>query len=345
MSDSYLASSGDIVLADGGQVYVADGFGGEDDQTPAVSVFNAESGELIWQRTDLTGGSVDDVFLQAIAGSRLIVNGQYHSITAVDSENGSTLWSVSLPENYGAVRSSVRGEVLILSAEAPREGDVRPPIVYALDLEDGTVIWETSLAEGTDLQWHRPPIARGLVFVSSTLSHPGSATGNKVHAIDIATGDVRWDIDLGGGQGFSFYPALVSGDLLILYSPEGATIPVDLSTGTEAWLQPGIFPLAIGLDGSIYAGGDGVVVLSHEDGQPTPLVRPANLGLAIELGVVQDNLLVMNGRLGAIGFDLATEELAWRLGTPDVVAPPAITSDIIAMPIGDPRGIAVFEVP
>jgi outer membrane protein assembly factor BamB len=345
MSDATLASSGYIVLADEERVYVADGFGEGNDPTRAVSAFEATNGELLWQRTDLTPDLADDVFLQVLTGRRLVVNAQYHTVTAVNAITGESLWTFSLPNNYGAVRSTARGDVLFVTTEAPREGDVRPPVVYALDLDNGTVIWETALAEGTDLQWHNPPIAQGLVFVSSTLSHPGSATGNKVHALDIETGEVRWVVDLGGEQGFSFYPALVSGDLLVLFSPVGSTLALDISDGTQVWTQPGTFPLAIGLNGAIYATDDGIVQLSHADGEARTLIEPRDLGMPIEGGTVQDNVLIMTGRLGAIGFDLTNEVLTWRVEMQPAAAPLAITDRIIATPTGNPRGVAVFSIP
>ena len=65
----------------------------------------------------------------------------------------------------------------------------------------------------------------------------------------------------------------------------------------------------------------------------------------MEGGVVQDNVLILTGGFGATGFDLANEELLWRLDMPTVVAPLAITPEIIAMPTGTPRGVAVFQIP
>lgn len=61
-------------------------------------------------------------------------------MTAVESSTGDTIWSFELPEGDGAVRSVVVDDSLVVGTEAPREGDVRPPIVYSLDLADGSLL-------------------------------------------------------------------------------------------------------------------------------------------------------------------------------------------------------------
>lgn len=345
MSDATLASSGNIVLADD-RVYVADGFGaGRDGEHRRVSALDALSGEVVWQRDDLTGEqSVDDVFLQALVGDTLVVNGQYDTVTAVASSTGDTIWSFRLPEGYGAVRSAVSEDVLLVGTEAPREGDVRPPIVYALDVANGSTLWSATLAEGTDLQWHSPPLADGLVFVSSTLSHPGSASGNMIHAVDVSTGELRWVAELGGDQLFHFYPALVIGELLVSWSPEGAAIAHRVSDGSMAWARAGVIPMAVDASGSVYGYADGIVELDLSDGLPTPIAGSDAVGVVADAATVRDDdLIILTGRLGASGVDLRTGDQVWRLDTPVVVAPAAVTSNSIVLPIDS--GVAVFDIP
>ena len=345
MSDSYLASSGNIVLADDDRVYVADGFGGDQDPEYRVTAFDAMTGELVWQRNDLTGAaSVDDVFLQSLVGGTLVVNGQYDSLTAVESATGNILWSFGFPGGYGAVRSAVVGDALLVGTEAPREGDVRPPIIYALDLENGSLLWETALAEGTDLQWHGPPVAERLAFVSSTLSHPNSASGNMIHAVDVSSGEVRWVADLGGNQGFHFHPALISGELLVSWSPDGSAIAHRIFDGSRAWVQPDVIPMAVDANGGIYAYAGGIVEMDPTDGTPTPVVGSDALGMPVDGMVLQDgDQLILTGRFGARGLHLPGGEQVWRIDTPAVVSPPTITSSFIVVAIDS--GVAVFDIP
>jgi len=344
MSSATLASSGDIVLADDERVYVADGFGIGPHPEYRVSAFDAVTGELVWQRDDLTTtDSVDDVFLQTLVGDTLIVNGQYDSVTAVESSSGDTIWSFELPEGYGAVRSVVVDDVVIVGTEAPRESDVRPPIVYALDLADGSPLWETPLADGMDLQWSSPPVADGLVFVSSTLSHPNSASGNTIHALDVSSGEVRWVADLGGDQGFHFYPALISGDHLVSMSPDGSAIALWVGDGSETWIQPDAIPMAVDPDGTIYAYAQGVVQLDPVDGSAIPVAGADVLAMNVEGIVINDDQLIVTGRSGAIGIQLPDGQEAWRINAPEGVAPAAVSSSLLV--IAFDTGVAVFDLP
>lgn len=344
MSSATLASSGDIVLADDVRVYVADGFGIGPHPEYRVSAFDAVTGQLVWQRDDLTTtDSVDDVFLQALVGNTLVVNGQYDSVTAVESSSADTIWSFELQEGYGAVRSVVVDDSLVVGTEAPREGDVRPPIVYALDLADGSLLWETALAEGTDLQWSSPPVTGDLLFVSSTLSHPKSASGNMIHALNVSSGEVRWIADLGGDQGFHFYPALISGDLLVSMSPDGSAVARPIDDGSEAWVRPDAIPMAVDPDGTIYAYAQGVVELDPVDGSVTPIVGADALAMSVEGIVIYDDQLIVTGRSGAIGIQLPDGQEAWRINAPEGVAPAAVSSNLLVIAID--TGVAVFDLP
>jgi outer membrane protein assembly factor BamB len=331
-------------MADSDRLYVADGFG--DGQSPnRVSAFDVRTGELLWDLKDLQGVDEDDVFLQALADDVLVVNGQDRTITAVNAETGATLWSLALPVEYGTKRSSIKDGVLYSSTDTSSEGDTQPPIVYAFDLEDGTLLWETSLAEGTDAQWHKPPIEEGVIYVSSTLSHPGSASGNMVHALEVASGEILWATDIGGEQGFSFHPAFNSGEYLITYSPEGATVALRTSDGSVVWEVPGTFPIAVDSDGSIYGGGDGVLILDSDDGGTMTLLDGDEVGFDVTGGLVQGEQLILTGDTGAIGYDLSAEVIVWRIQTPMASAPPAVTPEVIAVPIGTPREVSVFAFP
>lgn len=344
MSNGTLASGGDVVLADEDRVYVADGFGGAQDGETRVSVFDAATGDLVWQRDDLTTEVWDPVFLQALVGDILVVNGQYDSVTAVDTAEGEVLWSFRLPEGYGAVRSAVVEDVLLVGTEAPREGDIRPPIVYALNLADGSLLWETPLAEGTDLQWHPPPVANRVAFVSSTLSHPDSASGNMIHAVDVSTGEVRWIAELGGDQGFHFYPALISGELLVSWSPDGSTIAHRVADGSEVWTQSDSIPMAVNSDWNIYAYAEGIVELDRDDGTPTPIVGSDAIDMSVDGIVTHDfDRLILTGRFGTRGLHLPSGELFWGIDTPAAVAPSAVTSRLMVVAIDS--GVAVFDIP
>lgn len=235
-------------------------------------------------------------------------------------------------------------DVLLVGTEAPREGDIRPPIVYALNLADGSLLWETALAEGTDLQWHSPPIADGLALISSTLSHPRSASGNMIHAVDVSTGEVRWVAELGGDQGFHFYPALISGELLVSWLPDGSAIAHRIADGFEVWIQPDVIPMAVDADGTVYAYANGIVELDPVDGTSTAVVGADALDMTVDGIVIHDHdRLILTGRSGVRGVDRSSGEQVWRIDTPVAVAPSAVTPSLIVVAIDS--GVAVFDIP
>ena len=342
MTSVFLATNGRIVLADSERVYVADGFGGQIGFR-RVTAFTADTGEIVWQRSDLTGK--DNVFLQAIVDETLIVNGQFDTVTSVDSATGNSHWTFALPQGYGAVGSVAVGEVLVVTAEAPSEGDIRPPLVYGLNLADGTKLWETPLVEGTDLQWHSPPVADGVVIVTSTLSHPGSASGNMVHAVETSSGKIRWVGDLGGVQGFFVSATLVTDDLAIVRTPEGGIAALRLSNGAEVWRHEGATPLAIGNDGDVYAVGEGILILDSATGAETQLVDPQQWdGFPIEAAIIQDEQLITTGRAGVGGYDLQTGQPIWHWYPGSAVDLAAVTKEFVAVPTGEPA-VTVIDIP
>ncbi len=345
MSGAFLAESR-IVFADTHRVYVASGYGAVGEDFYAITALDVGSGEVFWQREDLAGNPVDDVFLQGIFGNTLVVSGQYHTLTAVDSATGETLWSFDVPEGYGAVGSVAVDDQLIVTAQAPGEGDIRPPLVYALDLNTGAAIWATSLAEGTDLQWRAPAASGGFVVVSSTLSHPGSATGNMVHAVDVSSGEIRWSSDLGGEQGFHTSPTLISGGQVLVRGPNGM-VAFDLQDGNELWRQGGLAPLALRPDGSAIAvEGEGLVVVDPNTGDHLPFVIARYLEDFPWEGVaVRGDQLITTSRTGVKGYDLQTGELLWLWNAPSpIVDVPAMTEEFVVAPTED-RAVSLIQIP
>jgi outer membrane protein assembly factor BamB len=165
-----------------------------------------------------------------------------------------------------------------------------------------------------------------------------------IHAVDVSSGEVRWVADLGGNQGFHFHPALVSGELLVSWSPDGSAIANRITDGSQAWVQPDVIPMAVDANGSIYAYADGVVEMDSTDGTPTPVVGSDAVGMTVDGMVPHDgDQLILTGRFGARGFHLPSGEQVWRIDTPAIVSPPAITSSFIVVAVDS--GVATFDIP
>jgi outer membrane protein assembly factor BamB len=320
MSGSYLASNGELALMDSERVYVADGFGGSGDRYH-VTALSIESGETVWRRSDLTAPNVvDDVFLQALSADLLIVNGQYGNVSAVDAATGTTMWSFPLPDRYGAVRSTITGDDLIVITSAPMEGDLRPPIVYSLDLYTGDQQWSTELTESTQAQWHSPPVSDGLVFVTSTQSYLDDGPANVVHALDIDSGEIIWSVDLGGTQGFHFSPAVIAGDLLVVRSQgDPIEMPTDISAlhvtdGFQEWTYPGANLLAMTPDGDLVAHDGGIILIDPTSGEMLERLLPATEleDFQIDTATLSEGVLILSGWQGVRGYDLQTGERVFR---------------------------------
>lgn len=340
MDAAYVASSGRIVVANEDVVFIANGF--SSDASRRISAVSADSGAIIWQRDDIVA---DDSFLQAVAGDLLFVNGQFDTIVAVSVATGESVWSFQLPERYGLVSSVVDGDQIIIAAEAPMEGDTRAPLIFALDLQDGSERWSTSLGEGTDLQWESPPVADGLVLVAATPSHPGVG-GNTLDTLDTSTGEVKWVFDAGGEQGFHTYPVLVDGDVVALWSPEDVLIGLDVTTGGELWRLPGSQPLLNGPDGSIYTTGSGGLQRVDIGSGTATVVSESVAGFPISSAIsVDDRQLVVAGRLGMRGIDTETGEVLWHWSEKHLVDGRIVTAGgLIIAPTSD-GGVVAVRIP
>jgi outer membrane protein assembly factor BamB len=280
-----------------------------------------------------------------LTSDRLVVNGQDRVLAAVDPVTGETVWAFNLPEGYNASGAVASGEVMYIGAHATNEGNIEPPIAYAIDLSDGSVIWESTLTEGTDLQPIAPALSSETVLFSSTLSHPGSAKGNMIHALS-TDGSTLWDLDLGGEQGFKFFPTLIRGDIAIVSGPSGM-LGVSMDDGSTLWVVPGAQPLVQTDDGRALAWVEqGIAEFEWGTGQETMLAevdwaqgvyRP-NGGL-----LVNDQLVVSDGR-NLLGYSVGDGQLLWTWSATGVIVDsPVSVGEAIAVPIGDQNPEAAHQ--
>jgi outer membrane protein assembly factor BamB len=249
MSACCSARSGQLIVPAGDMVYTASGFGtdgtaAETGQCPrctgGITALDRDTGEVRWS-TQLG----QDAWLQGVAGDTVIANTQRDHIVGLHAADGAKRWEISLPEHgldgYGAVRSAV---------VAPRSAiglsvwnivdDTRPPVVLGVDTSTGNVAWSTALVEGTQINWGTPPVRDGETVFLSTLGYPGNAEVNNVaHLIELADGDVRWGVDLGGRQGLGIgtNPVIDGSQVHLPAYPDMVT--VDRDDGSRLWDRPG----------------------------------------------------------------------------------------------------------
>jgi hypothetical protein len=150
-----------------------------------------------------------------------------------------------LPEHgldgYGAVRSAVVAPRSAIGLSVWNNvDDTRPPVVLGVDTSTGDVAWSTALVEGTQINWGTPPVRDGETVFLSTLGYPGNADVNNVaHLIELAGGDVRWAVDLGGQQGLGIgtNPVIDGSQVHLPTNPELVTL--DRDDGRRLWDRPG----------------------------------------------------------------------------------------------------------
>ncbi|HJQ90823.1 MAG TPA: PQQ-binding-like beta-propeller repeat protein [Acidimicrobiia bacterium] len=335
-------------------VFVADGWGDFGNGPRTLSALSATTGEVIWQRTDLTSPS-DGLFIQLLTSDLLVVNGQDRTLAAVDSVTGATIWAFNLPEGYNASGAVSSGDVMYIGAHATNEGNIEPPIAYGIDLGDGSVIWESSLAEGTDLQPVAPALSNEAVLFSSTLSHPGSAQGNMIHAVSTDDGSTLWELNLGGEQGFKFFPTLIQGDVAIVSGPTEMH-GVSMIDGTSLWVVPGAQPLAQANDGRAIGWVEqGIAEFDWETGRQT-MIAEVDWAQGVYRpngGVIVGGQLVVSDGRNLLAYSLGDGLLQWTWSAPGVIVDsPIAVGEAIAVPVGnqdddppDQRFVTVLVAP
>jgi hypothetical protein len=337
-----------LLAANDDTVFVADGWGDFGNDPTRLSALSATTGEINWQRTDLIP-SDSGLFIQLLTSDRLVVNGQDRLLAAVDPATGETVWAFNLPEGYNASGAVSSGSVMYMGAHATSEGNIEPPIAYAIDLSDGSVMWVSTLAEGTDLQPVAPALANDTVLFNSTLSHPGSAEGNMIHAVDLDDGSLLWAQNLGGEQRFNFHPTLIRDDIAIVPGPNEA-LGVSLDDGTTLWVVPGAHPLVQTEDGRALGWVEqGLAEFDWETGQPTLLAEVD----WVHRGVIVDGRLVVSDGRNLLAYSLGDGQLHWAWSAPGVIVDsPVAVGKAISVPIGDQDGdppdqrfVIVLEAP
>jgi outer membrane protein assembly factor BamB len=198
-----------------------------------VRAYDARTGRLRWAYG--TGGTA---FVWAVGEGRVIVAPDRGSLIALDLETGREWWRLALSPGQAPEHGTIAGGHLYIGTSFTSEGDLRPPIVYAVDLATGRRRWQAVLEPDADLEWGAPVVEGDLVLVADTPSHQGSAPTSRLHALHADTGRVRWKADLRSReQGFHTERPLVIGGLVLTVTTSGALLAVDAGSGREVWRE------------------------------------------------------------------------------------------------------------
>ena len=296
-------------------VLTATGF----DAAGRVGAYDAASGRRRWWYR--TG---DSAFIRAVSRRLVLAGPERGELVGLDPSTGRRRWRVRLPTGQSTVAATLSGGRAYVGASFTSEGDLRPPVVRALDAATGRLRWRAVLDRGTNLQWGAPLLAGGLVLVATTPTYLDSAKGHALHALDAATGRRRWRAGLHNREpGFHTERPLLHRGLVIVRGA-GSLLAFDPATGRQVWRTrlDGDGPQVLGSAGPLV-----LAVVSHDlvavgagDGRERwrfPL--PADDRQWVALGGGQ--VVALAGGL-VIAVDPATGAELWRSWAGPSAGPP-----------------------
>ena len=148
-----------------------------------------------------------------------------HDVTALDAQNGRTVWSVELEPEYRSNNSSAGG--LAYDSGKLYVGTGFADVI-ALDAKTGGEAWRQRVSGPIR---SAPAVANGQVYVVSI--------DNRIHALSATDGEILWS-QAGLAEAASLLggavPA-VSGDLVLAPFSSGEIYGIQVSSGTPVWAE------------------------------------------------------------------------------------------------------------
>ncbi|MCA9606087.1 MAG: PQQ-binding-like beta-propeller repeat protein, partial [Myxococcales bacterium] len=212
------------VLATGGDappvVILAEGRAG-------LVAVDLRTGDLRWRHA---GEGVGTFGLRRAGRILLYTNGD-GAVSALDVVTGELLWRHAADGERFLMRPVVSGEV-VLAASGEPGGD--RGTLYGVDLFSGRALWRRRLDTGPSSE----PIAAGEVAALAL----GGARDASLAAFEPADGSLRWMVR---DPGVAFGGASLAVDhLLVVNTPAGQVIALDLEDGRPRWQRNLAHPVA-----------------------------------------------------------------------------------------------------
>jgi outer membrane protein assembly factor BamB len=223
---------------------------------------DAKTGKMQWYYQETPHNIYDWDFqdspiLTSSGGKELAIGaGKSGVVVAVDANTGKVVWKQPVGKHNGHDNDSLyamRGEYSKIKA-----GEIFPG-------ELGGVIAPMAANDSTVFV---PVVNHSMTLVSGTeVTESSTATGELV-ALDIATGKVKWKINLPAP---AYGAPIVVNDLVFATTSEGTIYAVDAETGGEVWVNN----LPAGTNAGVMVNGDTLLApagLPIEEGQKAELV-------------------------------------------------------------------------
>lgn len=327
---------------------------------------DAATGEERWHQPDVRG-----VSSPTLAGDRVVaLAGDESTLHAVDRRTGDVEWSTPLATHPLSDGFSsplvVDGTVVVgqASSEAVSGEEVYSfrGSVAGVDLDTGDLLWRHhTVPEGNSGAgiWTAPSVDvdTGTAFVGTGQNYdvPAGDGANAVQAVDVATGDLRWqrrllpdDVwatvhpELGWDFDVSTAPLLVDpgGDippLVVVGQKSGVLTALDRRTGDVVWqVEAGTGSLQGGIMGNLGLAGDTVLTAANNTASTAPGAEPAEEGAPLDGLADLGNRTPLTPTSVLVAVDVATGERLWeRQLSTWVWAPVTTAGEVAFVPVGD----------
>ena len=189
-----------------------------------ILAYNKFNGELLWQ----TQVSSEILALPSGNQSLIIISTIDGKLSALDYHSGSVRWIYDKMPPALILR---RGSTPLIYKDKVFAGLSNGKLV-ALNKESGTLIWEKSISEpkGRSELHRMVDIAADPIILNDNL-YVATIKGNLA-ALDINSGDLRWDIELQVAENFT-----LNDKTLFVVDTKNHILAVDALNGTVLWRQ------------------------------------------------------------------------------------------------------------
>ncbi len=294
-----------------------------------LSAFSAADGTEAWQFQSGVSSSTP-----AASDGRLYF-GDDGVIYAIDSEDGTTEWSV---DTDGSLMTSVT----VRDGTVYTWGGPRSRRLYAIDAETGAIEWTHTTADLDGPTNDVPPAvhADGVVVAVDVYSESSSASQIRGLAPD---GEEQWRYENPTGQSSISAPVVQDGRVFASVGGQGI-VALDRMTGEAEWVYPvdtfravnGIMSGPAIAEGVVYgtSGGRELVAISQTDGTiewqidlglPT-ISSPVITGRQLYIGTT-DRTVGSDRESEVFGIDTDDGTVDWRWTAPNPVTTTASIGD------------------
>ncbi|HSM25791.1 MAG TPA: PQQ-binding-like beta-propeller repeat protein [Anaerolineaceae bacterium] len=262
-------------------------------------------GSMNWRYPEKAEGARTFFANPAVNGSSVIVGDYKNSLTALDTQSGTIKWIFEGAKNRYIGGALVVGDT-VLAPNADHN-------LYALDL-NGNLKWTFTSRHSL---WSTPIVNEDVVYLSS-MDH-------YLYAIDIRSGSLIWEVDLGGAIVYS--PSFDT-DTIFVATLANEVIAIDAKNGSTKWnvlAEAGLWSQPIYHDGVVYYG-DRVGKIFAVSAINGNVIWDYQMGEMVSgAPVVMENGVVFageNGKLVALDFNgniLWTRSITGKLYTGPVI--------------------------